>query len=194
MERVAKLIYATLASLDGYIEDERGRFDWAEPDEQVHAFVNDLQRPVTTYLYGRRLYETMAAWETHGAPGDPPVLRDFAEVWRAADKVVYSAELESVSTARTRIEQHFDPAAVRELKAAAAGDLAVGGAALAASAFAAGLVDELHLFLFPVLVGGGKRALPDGVPLQLEHEDERSFSSGVVYLRYRARPARRLYA
>ena len=185
---MGKLIYAALASLDGYIEDEQGRFDWAEPDEEVHAFANELQRPIDTYLYGRRLYETMAAWETLGSAGDAPVLREFGELWRAADKVVYSTELESVSTARTRIERHFDPAAVRELKAAAAGDLAVGGAALAASAFAAGLVDELHLLLVPVLVGGGKQALPDGVRLQLAHEEERTFSSGVVYLRYRCSP------
>ncbi len=185
---MAKLIYLMLASLDGYMEDEHGRFDWARPDEEVHAFVNELQRPIATYLYGRRMYETMAAWETLGAAGDEPVLREFGEVWRAAHKVVYSTGLESVSTARTRIERRFDPAAVRELKQAAGGDLAVGGAALAATAFEAGLVDELHLFLFPVLVGGGKHALPDGVRLGLEHEDERSFASGVVYLRYRSSP------
>ena len=186
---MAKLIYSAIASLDGYIEDERGKFDWARPDDEVHAFANELQRPVATCLYGRRLYETMAAWETLGADGDPPVLREFGELWRAADKVVYSATLDSVSTARTRIEREFDPAAVRELKAAAAGDLSVGGAALAASAFAAGLVDELHLLLVPVLVGGGKRALPDGIRIELEHEEQRSFSSGVVYLRYRVGPA-----
>ncbi len=186
---MAKLIYATLASLDGYIEDEQGRFDWAKPDDEVHAFVNRLQRPVATYLYGRRLYETMAAWETLGVAGDAPVLREFGEIWRAADKIVYSAGLESVSTARTRIERQFDPSAVEELKEATAGDLAVGGAALAATAIAAGLVDELHLFLFPVLVGGGKHALPDGVRVQLEQKDERSFSSGVVYVSYRTSPA-----
>ena len=189
MTRMAKLIYATLASLDGYIEDEQGSFDWAKPDDEVHAFVNRLQRAVATYLYGRRLYETMAAWETLGVAGDAPVLREFGEIWRAADKIVYSAGLESVSTARTRIERRFDPTAVEELKEAAAGDLAVGGAALAATAMAAGLVDELHLFLFPVLVGGGKQALPDGIRVQLEQKDERSFSSGVVYVSYRVSPA-----
>jgi dihydrofolate reductase len=182
---MAKLIYAAIASLDGYIEDEQGKFGWAEPDEEVHAFANELQRPVGTYLYGRRMYETMAAWETLGFAGQPSVLREFGELWRGADKIVYSTTLQSVSTARTRIERRFDPDIVREVKAAAAKDLAVGGAALAAAAFAAGLVDELHLFLVPVLVGGGKQALPKGVRLQLQHEDERSFSSGVVYLRYR---------
>jgi dihydrofolate reductase len=182
---MAKLIYSAIASLDGYIEDEQGKFGWAEPDEEVHAFANELQRPVGTYLYGRRMYETMAAWETLGVAGQPSVLREFGELWRGADKIVYSTTLQSVSTARTRIERRFDPDIVRQLKAAAAKDLAVGGAALAAAAFAAGLVDELHLFLVPVLVGGGKHALPKGVRLQLEHEDERSFSSGVVYLRYR---------
>jgi len=182
---MAKLIYSAIASLDGYIEDEQGKFDWAEPDEEVHAFVNELQRPVGTYLFGRRMYETMSAWETLDVAGEPTVLREFAELWRGADKIVYSTTLESVSTARSRLERQFVPEAVRQLKAASARDLAVAGPALASSAFAAGLVDELHLFLVPVLVGGGKRALPKGVRLQLEHEDERSFSSGVVYLRYR---------
>ena len=186
---MAKLIYSAIASLDGYIEDEQGTFGWAEPDEEVHAFANELQRPVGTYLFGRRMYETMAAWETLGVAGEPSVLREFGELWRDADKIVYSTTLQSVSTARTRIERQFDPDIVRQLKAAATKDLAVGGAALAATAFAAGLVDELHLFLVPVLVGGGKQALPKGVRLQLEHEDERSFSSGVVYLRYRSRLA-----
>jgi dihydrofolate reductase len=182
---MAKLIYSAIASLDGYIEDEQGKFGWAEPDEEVHAFANELQRPVGTYLYGRRMYETMSAWETLGVAGQPSVLRGFGELWRGADKIVYSTTLQSVSTARTRLERRFDPDIVRQLKAAVAKDLAVGGAALAAAAFAAGLVDELHLFLVPVLVGGGKQALPKGVRLQLELEDERSFSSGFAYLRYR---------
>jgi dihydrofolate reductase len=184
---LAKLIYSAIASLDGYIEDEHGTFGWAEPDEEVHAFANELQRPIGTYLYGRRMYETMAAWETLGAARDPPVLREFGEVWRDAEKIVYSSTLESVWTARTRLEPRFDPETVRRLKREAEGDLAVGGAALAAAAFAAGLVDELHLFLAPVLVGGGKQALPDGIRLQLEHEDQQSFSGGFVYLRYRSR-------
>jgi dihydrofolate reductase len=186
---VAKLIYSAIASLDGYIEDEGGRFDWAEPDEEVHAFVNDLVRPVGTYLYGRRMYETMLGWEADPSLAEhSPVLRDFAEIWQAADKIVYSRTLESVSTERTRIEREFEADAVGRLKAAAGRDLAVGGAALAAEAFSAGLVDECHLFLAPVLVGGGKRALADAVRLQLELVDERRFGNGVVYLRYRTVP------
>lgn len=185
---MAKLIYSAIASLDGYIEDEQGKFDWAEPDEEVHAFVNELERPVGTYLYGRRMYETMAAWETLPDAGEPSFVGEFAEIWREADKIVYSTTLESVSTARTRIERQFDPEAVRQLKASAGRDLVVGGAALASAAFAAGLVDELHLFVAPVIVGGGKHALPDGVRLKLELQDERSFAGGVVYLRYRSAP------
>jgi dihydrofolate reductase len=184
---MAKLIYSAIASLDGYIEDEDGKFDWAEPDEEVHAFVNDLERPVGTYLYGRRLYETMAGWETDpGLAEHSPVARDFAAIWRAAEKIVYSTTLEAVSTARTRIEREFAPDAVWQEKEAARRDLLVGGAALAAEAFRAGLVDELHLFLTPVLVGGGKRALPEGVNRKLELLDERRFGSGTVFLRYRS--------
>jgi dihydrofolate reductase len=182
---VAKLIYSALASLDGYIEDEHGNFDWAEPDEEVHAFVNDLERPVGTYLYGRRLYETMVAWETMGFADEPPYIRDFAEIWRAADKIVYSKTLEAVSSARTRIERNFDPAAVQQMKATAERDLTVGGPDLAAHAFRAGLVDECHLFLAPIVVGGGKQALPSGVHLRLELLDERRFGNGTVHLRYR---------
>jgi dihydrofolate reductase len=186
---VARLIYSAIASLDGYIEDRDGKFGWAEPDEEVHAFVNDLERPVGTYLYGRRLYETMAGWETDPSFAEQsPALRDYAEIWRAADKVVYSRTLESPATARTRIERDFDPNAVRQLKAAAGRDLAVGGAELAAQAFRAGLVDECHLFLAPFLVGGGKRALPDGIRLNLELRDERRFGNGTVYLRYDTLP------
>ncbi len=179
---MAKLIYLTLMSLDGYIEDEEGKFDWAEPDEEVHAFVNELARPVGTYLYGRRMYEVMIAWET--IADQHPHIQDFAEIWRAADKVVYSKTLEAVSTARTRIERDFDPEAVRQLKATAERDLAVAGPALAAHAFEAGLVDELHLFVAPIVVGGGKQALPDNVRLRLELLDERRFGSGMVHLRY----------
>jgi dihydrofolate reductase len=183
---MAKLTFSAIASLDGYIEDEDGRFAWAEPDEEVHTFINDLERPIGTYLYGRRLYETMVAWETIGLADQPPFIRDFAETWQAADKIVYSRTLESASTARTRIEREFDPDAVRELKAAAGRDLAVGGPDLAASAFRVGLVDECHLFLAPIVVGGGKRFLPDGVRLKLELLAERRFGNGMVYLRYRA--------
>jgi dihydrofolate reductase len=185
---VAKLIYSAIASLDGYIEDEGGKFDWAEPDEEVHAFINDLERPIGTYLYGRRLYEVMLAWETESGLADQsPVTRDFAEIWQAAEKIVYSKTLEAVSTARTRIERSFDPEAVRQLKAAAARDIAVGGPDLAAQAFEAGLVDELHLFVAPIVVGGGKQALPDNVRQELELLDERRFGRGIVYLRYRTR-------
>jgi dihydrofolate reductase len=183
---MAKLIYSAIASLDGYIEDEDGKFDWAEPDEEVHTFVNELERPVGTYLYGRRMYETMVYWETaHTDADQPPYIRDFAELWQAAEKVVYSRTLETVSTARTRIEREFDPEAVRQMKARARGDLAVGGPDLAAHAFNAGLVDEYHLFVTPVVVGGGKRSLPDDVFLRLELLDEQRFDSGVVHLRYR---------
>jgi dihydrofolate reductase len=184
---VAKLIYSAIASLDGYTEDEDGKFDWAAPDEQVHAFVNDLERPVGTYLYGRRMYETMVPWETMADPA--PVMRDYAEIWQAAEKVVYSATLEAVTSARTRLERSFDPDAVRELKASRERHLSVGGPTLAAEALRAGLVDELHLFLNPIVVGGGKPALPDGVRVQLELMDERRFDSGVVYVRYSTRGA-----
>ena len=183
---MARLIYSAITSLDGYVADEDGSFDWAEPDEEVHAFVNELERPIGTYLYGRRLYEVMAVWETAAAlPDGKPVTRDFAEIWQAADKVVYSRRLEAVATARTRLERDFDPDAVRELKAKAAHDLTVGGPGLAAQALAAGLVDELHLFVTPVAVGGGTKALPGGHRLELELLDERRFGSGVVHLHYR---------
>jgi dihydrofolate reductase len=185
---MAKLIYSAIASLDGYVADEAGNFDWAAPDEQVHAFINDLMRPVGTHLYGRRLYEVMAPWETDPTLADhqSPVMRDFAELWQAADKIVYSTTLATPSTARTRIERAFDPQAVRELKAAADRDLIVGGPELAAQAFAAGLVDECSLLLAPIIVGGGKRSLPDHVRLGLELLDERRFDGGMVHLRYRA--------
>jgi dihydrofolate reductase len=185
MRFVAKLIYSTIASLDGYIEDANGRFDWAEPDEEVHTFINDLQRPLGTHLLGRRLYEVMVAWETMALTEQPPFIRDFAEIWRAADKIVYSKTLETVSSARTRIERDFDPEAVRQMKAGADCGVTVGGPALAARAFEAGLVDELQLFLAPVVVGAGKRALPDDVGVRLELVDERRFGNGTVYLRYR---------
>jgi dihydrofolate reductase len=183
---MAKLIYSAIASLDGYTADERGDFDWAAPDEEVHAFVNDLERPVGTYLYGRRMYETMAYWETaHTQAGLSPVALDFARVWQAAAKVVYSRTLAHVSSARTRIERDFDPGAVRAMKAAADRDLTVGGPHLAAEAIRHGLVDEWQLFLAPVVVGGGTRALPDHVRVPLKLIDERRFGSGMVYLRYR---------
>jgi dihydrofolate reductase len=184
---MAKLIYSAIASLDGYVADENGKFDWAAPDAEVHTFVNDLERPVGTYLYGRRMYEVMAYWETaHTVADQTPIARDFAEIWRAADKVVYSRTLDEVSSARTRIERAFDPQAIRKLKASADRDLGIGGPELAAQALEAGLVDELQLFLAPVVVGGGNRALPDNVRVKLELLDERRFGNGMVFLRYRA--------
>jgi dihydrofolate reductase len=180
---MARLIYSSVMSLDGYIADERGNFDWAAPDEEVHAFVNELERPVGTYLYGRRMYQVMAVWET--LSGDEAVVRDFARIWREADKVVYSRTLEKASTARTRIERDFDPDAVRQVKVEAGRDITVGGPELAAQAIKAGLVDEYQLFIVPFVVGGGKRALPDNVRVNLELLDEHRFGSGVVHLRYR---------
>lgn len=183
---MAKLIYAAITSLDGYVADADGNFDWAEPDEEVFTFVNDLERPIGTYLYGRRMYEVMVYWETLPTSADqPPVERDFAELWQAADKIVYSTTLESVSSARTRIERDFDPEAVRQWKATAVRDITVSGPDLAAQAIQAGLVDECHLFLTPIVVGGGKQALPNNVRLKLELLDEHRFGNGVMYLHYR---------
>jgi dihydrofolate reductase len=185
---MANLIYSAITSLDGYVADEDGNFDWAAPDEEVHSFVNELERQVGTYLYGRRIYETMVYWETaHTLPDQPPVVEDFAQIWQAADKIVYSRTLETVSSARTRIERDFDPEAVGQLKASAGRDLSVGGPDLAAQAIKAGLVDEYHLFLTPIVVGGGKPSLPDQVRVKLELLDERRFGSGVVHLHYRTK-------
>jgi dihydrofolate reductase len=182
---MAKLIYPGIMSLDGYIEDENGSFDWAEPDEEVHAFVNDQTRPIGTHLYGRRTYELMTVWETDPSLAEQsPLLRDFAEIWQAADKIVYSSALATPSTARTRVERHFAPEAIRELKTSSARDLIIGGPTLAAHAVRAGLVDEYHLYLNPVVVGGGKPYLPDHVRLHLDLLAEHRFASGVVHLRY----------
>ncbi|HKE99632.1 MAG TPA: dihydrofolate reductase family protein [Actinomycetes bacterium] len=182
---MAKLIYSAICSLDGYVADADGNFDWAAPDEEVHAFVNDLERPVGTYLYGRRMYEVLAAWETVDTRGDRRSVQDYAEIWRAADKIVYSTTLATAASARTRIERRFDPEAVRRLKARGGRDLSVGGPDLAAQAIRAGLVDECHLLLVPVVVGGGTPSLPDGVRLRLELLDERRFGNGTVHLHYR---------
>lgn len=184
---MAKLIYSAIASLDGCVADEDGNFDWAFPDEEVHAAANELERPVGTHLYGRRMYETMVAWETMDVAGEPPVVRDFAQIWRAAEKVVYSRTLATVSSARTRIERDFDPEAIRRMKAAAERDIAIGGPDLAGQALEAGLVDECHLFIAPVLVGGGKQAFPDGVHLKLELLNQRRFGNGMVLLSLAAR-------
>jgi dihydrofolate reductase len=182
---MGRLIYTAIASLDGYVDDADGNFDWAAPDAEVHAFVNDLERPVGTQLYGRRTYDFLVAWETWDTAGEPDHIRDWATIWRAADKVVYSKSLERPTSARTRIERDFDPEAVSRMKAAADRDLTVGGPELAAEAIRAGLVDEIQLFVTPVVVGGGTRSLPSGVRLKLELLDERRFGNGVVYLRYR---------
>jgi dihydrofolate reductase len=182
------LIYSAITSLDGYVADEEGRFDWAKPDEEVHAFINDLERPIRTYLYGRRMYETMAGWETDATlAARSELLRDFAQQWQAAEKIVYSKTLATPSTQRTRIERDFDPEVVRRLKASAATDLTIGGPDLAAHAYRAGVVDECHLFVAPIIVGGGKQSLPDDVRLELELVGERRFGSGMVHLHYRVR-------
>jgi dihydrofolate reductase len=182
---MGRLIYSAIASLDGYVADADGRFEWLAPDEEVHAFVNDLMRPVGTQLYGRAMYEVMSVWETMDVAAEPAPIQDFAEIWRGADKVVFSRTLDSVPTARTRLEREFDADAVRRFKAEE--DLTIGGPRLAAEAFRAGLVDDVHLFLAPVMFGGGKRALPDGLRLRLELLDERRFAGGTVHLHYRAR-------
>jgi dihydrofolate reductase len=185
---MAKLIYSAITSLDGFVADEDGSFDWAAPDEEVHAVINDLERPVGTYLYGRRMYEVMVYWETaHTLADQLPVAQDFAKIWQSADKIVYSKTLETVTSDRTRIERDFDPEAVRQLKARAVRDITVGGPDLAGQAIRAGLVDEYHRFVTPVVVGGGKQSLPTAVRVELELLEERRFGSGVVHLRYRAK-------
>jgi dihydrofolate reductase len=182
---MAKLIATALTSLDGYTADENGEFGWSAPDLAVHAFVNDIQRPIGTYLYGRKMYETMVAWETMPTEGEPSAIVDFTEIWRAADKVVYSTTLDEPSSVRTRIERTFDPDAVRALKEAAGRDLSIGGPTLAAQAFRAGLVDEVGIFLNPVTVGGGTPFLPEKTRLDLDLLDQHTFDNGVVYLHYR---------
>jgi dihydrofolate reductase len=184
---MARLIYSAITSLDGYVADEAGNFDWAEPDEEVHSFVNDLERSIGTYLYGRRIYEVMVAWEAMDLAGEPVVMRDYAQIWRAAEKIVYSRTLDKVSSARTRIERDFDPQAIRQMKEAASRDITVGGPHLAAQAMKAGLIDELHQFVTPIVVGGGNRFLPDGVRVKLELVDERRFGNGVLHLHYRTK-------
>ena len=183
---LGRLIYSTITSADGFVNDAEGRIGWAEPDEELHRFVNELVRPVGTYLYGRRMYVTMAYWEpADHLTGPSPVAAEFARIWQGADKVVYSTTLNTASTARTRIEREFDPGSVRRLKDGSAADLTVGGADLAGQALRAGLVDECWLFVAPVLVGGGTPALPLGFGAPLDLVDERSFAAGTVYLRYR---------
>jgi dihydrofolate reductase len=183
---VAKLIYSAITSLDGYVADKDGNFEWAAPDEELHSFVNDQERPIGTYLYGRRMYEVMAFWETaHTLADQPRFIEDYARIWQAADKVVYSRTLPSVSTEKTKLVREFDPEEVSRMKALARSDLSVGGPDLAGQAIRWGLVDEIHLFLNPVVVGGGNRALPDDVRVDLELIDDHRFGSGVVHLHYR---------
>jgi dihydrofolate reductase len=182
---MARLLYSALCSLDGYVADADGSFDWAAPDEEVHAVVNDLSRSIGTFLLGRRMYEVLVAWETLDTADEPGPIKDFAEIWRAADKIVYSRSLETASSARTLIDRAFDPDAIGQMKATAARDLGIGGPELAAHAFRARLVDEVHLFLSPIVVGGGTRALPDGVRVGLHLEAERRFGNGTVLLHYR---------
>lgn len=184
---MGRLIYSAITSLDGYVSDETGDFDWATPDEQVHAFINDLEQSIGTYLFGRKMYQTMAVWEAPETIPDPtPAILEFARIWQAADKIVYSRTLQTVSTARTRLEREFAPKAVRELKSAATRDIAVGGPSLGAHAVRAGLVDEYHLYIAPVIVGGGNPYLPGNVRVRLELLDQRGFDNGMVHLRYRA--------
>ncbi len=186
---MARLIYTANSSLDGYTKDREGKFDWTAPEGEVFRFITDLIRAEGTHLYGRRMYETMKVWETDpNVAGESPLLRDFAEVWQAADKIVYSRTLETVSTRKTQIERDFDPEAIRRLKQTIEHDILIGGPELAAHAFRSGLIDEYHLFLIPIIVGGGKSALPDNVRLELELLEERRFGSGVVFLRYRTKP------
>jgi dihydrofolate reductase len=182
---MAKLIYTAITSLDGYVADESGNWDWSFPDEEVHTFVNEMERPVGTYLLGRRMYDVLQVWETMDDPA--PAMRDYATLWRAAEKIVFSRTLEEVSSARTRIEREFDPETVRAMKESADRDLSIGGPGLAAQALAAGLVDEVNLLLSPVIVGGGNRALPEGLRLDLTLLGERRFGNGVVHLKYGCR-------
>ncbi len=185
---MAVLIYTGIASLDGYVADRHGNFDWSAPDEEVHAFVNDLERDAGTYLLGRRMYEVLSVWETLGGSDDPPVIQDYGRIWRAAHKIVFSGSLENPVTARTTIQRSFEPDAIRDLKERSGGSIGIGGSTLAAGALQAGLVDECRIFLNPVAVGGGLRFLPDGLNLRLELQDEHRFRNGVVYLSYRTVP------
>jgi dihydrofolate reductase len=185
---VANLIYSVITSFDGYVADENGNFDWGEPDEEVHAFINDRERPIGTYLYGRRMYDTMVYWETLSTRDQPSHIRDYTQIWQAADKVVYSRGLPTVASARTRIERDFDPDAIRRMKDSATSDLSIGGPELAGQALRAGVVDEFAVFVAPVVVGAGNPALPAKLRLDLELLDERRFGNGMAFLRYQIGP------
>ncbi len=185
---MAKLIYLLLMSLDGYIEDTEGNFGWAAPDEQVHTYINELASPIGTYLYGRRMYETMVYWETaHTIPAQPQFVLDWARQWQSAQKIVYTTTLAEPHSARTKIERAFDPDAVRQLKATSAHDIGIAGPEIAVHALRAGLVDEFQMIVFPVIVGGGKRFFPDNVGLALDLLENHHVSNGVVALRYAVR-------
>jgi len=186
---MGKLIYSMITSLDGYVSDKDGNFGWGAPDEELHEFVGELSREIGTYLYGRRMYETMVYWETaHTDPDQPPYIKDYARIWQATDKIVYSTTLTEVTSERTRIERSFDPDAVRKLKAESDLDITVDGPHLAAQAIRAGLVDEYQLYVAPAIVGGGNRFFPDDVTADLELLDERRFTNNVLYLRYTTNP------
>ncbi len=182
---MAKLTYSMITSLDGYVADPDGNFDWGEPDAEVFLFINNLERDVSTYLYGRRIYETMIYWETFEGTDDDPISSDFATIWRAANKVVYSTTLKKASSAKTRIERAFLPDEVRRMKESSEGDLSIAGPHLASQAIEAGLVDEMHLFVTPITVGGGTPALPGESHAHLELLSLNRFDSGVVHLHYR---------
>ncbi|WP_379127250.1 dihydrofolate reductase family protein [Paenibacillus sp. sgz500958] len=183
---MSKLIYATNVSLDGYTEDEQGNLGWGISDDETYAFWSDFQRTIGTYLYGRRMYEMMVYWETANAGGDQPeVKQEFAQIWRAAEKIVYSRTLQAVSSAKTKIEREFDSDAIRRLKESSGADITIGGPELAGQAMSAGLIDECHLLVNPIILGGGKRAFPDNLSMRLELLGERRFRSGVVHLHYR---------
>jgi dihydrofolate reductase len=186
---MAHLIYSAISSLDGYIEDEQGGFDWAAPDEETHQYINNLERAVGTYLLGRRTYETMLPWDNDpNLAAESPIMRDFAEIWQTAEKIVYSKTLNAVSTPKARLERTFDPQTIRQLKEVAVQDLLIGGPNLAAQAFRSGLIDECHLYIVPILVGGGKPSLPAHLHLELDLLEQRRFASGIVFLRYQVKP------
>jgi dihydrofolate reductase len=191
MANMANLIFVANTSLDGFTEDKDGKFDWTEPGDDYFKFVTDIVRSTRTHLYGRRMYEAMMVWETDpNLAAVSALMRDFAETWQAANKIVYSRTLEAIATRNTQLEQTFEPEAIRQLKATSGHDILIGGPELAAHAFRAGLIDEYHLFIIPILVGGGKSALPDNTRMELELLAERRFNNGTVYLRYRTRQGR----
>jgi dihydrofolate reductase len=185
---MARLVYAVLASLDGYVADEAGNFDWAAPGEDVHRFINELERSVGTYLFGRRLYEIMAVWQDFpDIEQEPEVIGEYAAIWQSADKIVYSETLAAVTTPKTRLDRSFDPQSVRAMVTDQEQDVSIGGPTLASHALRAGIVDDIHLFIVPHIVGGGTPCWPAGLPLQLDLAEQERFSDGTVYLHYTTR-------